>query len=247
MLLKLPFLAHMPRTFQAQIYSQTILPCLSLYLWVRSGFSWTFFPLWVIIMPIITLDALPQHNSMFLSHRFILASASQLVSGAQEDLAVTQHSLNCSELLRLNRNVVARNLSIKARQRPVSWLQGEVETPRSLHHLPRGCITRGCHFNKAINPVPLARLALFHPLRNAWHIIISRLCLPWLSTLHPIGMPCIFSVVTPGAGIIFCFVCLSLCSQNNMSSKVQRCWVMLIPLCAVYVHTVCPLYISFLE
>lgn len=43
----------------------------------------------------------------------------------------------------------AKNLSTNMRQKPVS-LQGKVETPESLHHLPGACATQGCHTNKAI-------------------------------------------------------------------------------------------------
>lgn len=87
------------------------------------------------------------------------------------------------ELLRLSGEVAARNLSVKARQRPVSWLQGEVETPPSLHHLPRGCTTQGCHSNKSRRLISSARLTPFHPAPKMPDILFTHAACDWQTSV----------------------------------------------------------------
>lgn len=108
--------------------------------------------------------------------------------GASVDLALSPSVQSCWGR---KETQAAKNLSVKARQRSVSWLQGEVKTPPSLRHLPGGCATHGCHSKRSHRLVSLAHLALFHQLRNTCHVL----------SLPPISCDC--QAIIPEESVAF--------------------------------------------
>ena len=183
----------------------------SLYSWVRDRLRLCFkcqifFPSWIMIRPVITLGVVPLHNPLCLSRRCIPCQVLRRNWG------------DFSELLRLNREVVARNLSIKVRQRLVSWLQGEADTPLSLHHLPRGCITQGSHSN----PSPCFPRSSCSLSSAQKYLTCYSSAVPLLSVSHSSHRNAMHFRCSDFPGIIFCF--LSASYLYSLSCKVQRFW-----------------------
>lgn len=153
--------------------------------------------------------------------------------GAQEDLSVAQHGLNCSELLRLNRDVVARNLSIKDRQKACFVITGRGWNSSELTSPPRSLHNTRLPFQQSHHPrFPRSSRSLSSAQKYLTYY--SPPCLRWLSTLHPVGMPCISGVVTLVALPFVLGVYLYSLHSEMTCCTVQRCWVR-----ALYMHVLC--------